>query len=145
MTFKTTHLLAALTLSLGAGVFTPRAVLADGLTDQAVLDKEKAPKTSTVVGTITSLDLDNNTFTVKTNGEGEADKVIEVTVTDETKYMLGMKVSTQGEVLVQDAKVRIKHKDGVADSVTRMVKGDKPPKPDKPKKPKEPKSPDKPE
>lgn len=145
MTFKTTHLLAALTLSLVAGVFTPHAVLANGLADQAVLEKEKAPKASTVVGTITSLDLDNNTFTVKTNGEGEADKVIEVTVTDETKYMLGMKVSTQGEVLVQDAKVRIKHKDGVADSVTRMVKGDKPPKPDKPKKPKEPKSPDKPE
>lgn len=144
MTFKTTHLLAALTLVASAGAIAPMPASAAETSAHVFVEDAQAKKGKTVVGTIVSMDLANNVFTVKTNAQGEKDKTIEVTVNDDTAYMVGKETSTQDAVLKQGAKVRVKHKDAVALSVTLMPEGDgadDPKKPDKPEKPKKPKKP----
>lgn len=136
MVIRKTRLFAALTLAATVGVFAPAQFVSASPTDQPVLQDKKPAKNNSVVGTVVSVDLAGNTFTVKT----KADKEVQVQINDATKFMIGKETSTRDAVLVVDKHVRIKHKDGVALAVMQMP--EKPEKPDKPKKPKKPAKPE---
>jgi|GEM_PF-2710942 len=133
MKFRKINLLAALTLFAVAGLCVPAQAAMHASASQdvpSVTNQEKPKKGNGAVGTIVALDLDNNKFTLKVNGEGDEAKEIEVTINDDTKFMIGKEASTREAVLVLEGHVRVKHQDGVAQVVTAMPKGAKPKKPD---------------
>lgn len=125
--FRTkTMLFAALSLVAGIGLVSPGLSATASAADRPALEDEKPAKAAVAVGVIVSVDLENNTFTIKVKGEGDASKEVALQINEATKYMIGKEEAGRADVLVVDAKVRVKHAEGVALAVTRMGKPDAP-------------------
>lgn len=128
MLIRKSNLFAALTLITGFGVIAPVLSHAVPPSPTVLADEDEKPQRgAAVVGTIVSVDLANNTFTIKAQARGGGEeKEIAVQINDSTKYMAGKEASTREAVLVKGEKVRVKHKDGVALAVMSMKKVEKP-------------------
>jgi len=80
-------------------------------------DKDKEKPGMAAVGTIVSVADDLSQFELQV-GKGEQSKTLNITVTDETVYEIDGEAATAEQVLVVDARVKVRHEDAVASKVS---------------------------